>query len=113
MGVCGGCRPRYARRVLRCREAHIVGRERSDSEIMNRMGPWVTDLRDFLDPEGRLWCDLPTVALYIVTIVASVSGLGPGRLHDLGIRCRRRPGRRACPGGIFAKIDSSNGEIRW
>ena len=66
---------------------------------------WITDLAHFLD-NGRLPRELPVPALrlveYLGKIVAAVTGAEPD--DPLGVRCRRRPGRRLCSGEIEGYI---------
>jgi hypothetical protein len=75
---------------------------------------WITDLTHFLE-DGRLVQELPGPALrlaeYLGRIVAAVTGTEPD--DPLDIRCRRRPGRRPCPGEIEGYIDPESNAIHW
>ena len=74
----------------------------------------ITDLAHFLE-HGRLPCELPGRALrlveYLGKIVAAVTGAEPD--DPLGVRCRRRPRRRPCPGQIEGYIDPRSNAIYW
>lgn len=75
---------------------------------------WITDLTHFLE-NGRPARELPGPALrlveYLEKIVAAVTGAEPD--DPLGVRCRRRPGRRPCPGEIEGYIDPQSNAIHW
>jgi len=75
---------------------------------------WITDLTHFLE-DGRLPPQLPgparRLAEHLGTIVAAVTGVEPD--DPLGVRCRRRPGRRPCPGEIEGYIEPESNAIRW
>ena len=75
---------------------------------------WTTDLTHFLQ-DGRLPQELPGPALrlveYLGRIVAAVTGAEPD--DPLGVRCRRRPGRRPCPGEIEGYIVPESNAIYW
>jgi hypothetical protein len=75
---------------------------------------WITDLTHFLE-DGRLPRELPGPALrlaeYLGEIVAAVTSVEPD--DPLGVRCRRRPGRRPCSGEIEGYIDPRFNAIRW
>ena len=70
---------------------------------------WVTDLTHFLDEKGKF----PHPALpgparrlggHLLSIVAAATEQPPSRGQEAGINCRRRPGRRPCPGIITYRI---------
>ncbi len=76
--------------------------------ILDRMGnTWITDLRHFLNDDGSL-VGIPKPALnfanYLGRIVKAVTSR-KGNTLATGVMCRRRPGRRPCPGEIIAFID--------
>ena len=75
---------------------------------------WITDLTHFLT-EGRLHAELPgparKLASYLASIVVAVTSVEPD--GPLGVRCRRRPGRRPCPGEIEGYIDPQSQRIHW
>jgi hypothetical protein len=64
---------------------------------------WVTDLSHFVDETGNLPTNLPgpsrRLAEYLAAIVvAATSAADNGNQAVHRIKCRRRPGHRACPG---------------
>ncbi len=75
---------------------------------------WITDLAHFLD-NGRIHPNLSGPARSLVNhlgaIVAAVTGGDPE--EPLGVPCRRRPGRRPCPGEIDGFIDPESNKIHW
>jgi hypothetical protein len=75
---------------------------------------WITDLAHFLE-DGRLSTELPGSALklveYLGGIVAAVTRIEPD--DPLGVRCRRKPGRRPCSGEIEGYIVPESGDIYW
>jgi hypothetical protein len=76
---------------------------------------WITDLRHFLDEDGSR-AEIPQpariLAEYFGRIVKAVTIRKEEFDLDTGIRCRRRPNRRPCPGEIVAFIDEE-GAISW
>ena len=76
-------------------------------------GPWVTDIRHFLDEQGQVPDALPAVPRYMGALVAAVSPLAAGKIFPLDLQCRRRPGHESCPGSIHARIDSETADISW
>lgn len=75
---------------------------------------WITDLTHFLE-DSRLHPNLPgparRLATYLGSIVVAVTSAEPD--DPLGVRCRRRPGRRPCPGEIEGFIDPESNQIHW
>src|SRR5207302_9267178 len=75
---------------------------------------WVTDLGHFLE-DGRLHPALAGPARRLVdhlcAIVVAVTSAEPD--DPLGVRCRRRPGRKPCPGEIEGFIDPETNQIHW
>ena len=75
---------------------------------------WITDLRHFLDDDGSL-ADMASpahkIANYFGRIVKAVTTRNRDTLA-VGVRCRRRPGRKPCPGEIIAFVDEQ-GAISW
>jgi len=67
---------------------------------------WVTDIRHFLDDQGDLiWEPRPArlLAQHFCLIVEVVTGRFYHQLdRSTGVRCRRRPGHKACEGIIKA-----------
>jgi len=79
---------------------------------------WISDIRHFLDADGRIPDDLPGPALrlayYFGSIVEAVTLHEKRQIVNTGIRCRRRPGRKRCPGEVLALIDEKNNSaINW
>lgn len=53
-------------------------------------------------------------AEFLWTIIEEVSLSLPLDWEDTGTRCRRRPGRRPCPGTIHARIETADSPvIQW
>jgi len=81
-----------------------------DIDLMVDM--WVVDLRHFLTPAGAL-AELPrparVLAEYWVQIVAQGSLFG----EPVTLRCRRRPGRRACAGTLNIGLDLDLDGLLW
>ena len=75
---------------------------------------WVADLTHFLR-DGRLHPALPGSARRLVehlgAIVVAVTSVEPD--EPLGVRCRRRPGHKPCPGVIEGFVDPESKEICW
>ncbi len=75
---------------------------------------WITDLTHFLE-DGRPHPQLPGPALklaaHLGAIVVAVTSTDLD--SPLGVRCRRRPGRKPCPGQIEAFIDAESNHIHW
>jgi hypothetical protein len=78
---------------------------------------WITDMTHFLDEAGELASGMPRRAELLVIhfgrIVASVVEEEWGTIRDTGVPCRRRPGRKPCPGTIFAEVDPESIDVRW
>jgi hypothetical protein len=78
---------------------------------------WVTDLSHFIDSDtGRLPTDVPGPARrlleYSTRIVAAATATAGGHDHADEIKCRRRSGRRACPGVIEHRLWADE-RITW
>jgi hypothetical protein len=75
---------------------------------------WITDLRHFLNEDGSL-ANMPnrarTLAEYFGHIVKGVTTRQKDALAT-GVRCRKRPRQRRCPGEIIAFIDEQEA-ISW
>lgn len=69
---------------------------------------WVTDLSHFVDETGDLPPDLPgparRLAEHMAAIVAAATTAANQAEAVRPIRCRRRPGHRACPGVIEHRL---------
>lgn len=75
---------------------------------------WITDLRHFLNDDGSLVDTAKparTLADYFGRIVKAVT-TRKGKTLATGVRCRRQPGRRRCPGEIIAFVDKQQA-ISW
>ena len=74
----------------------------------------VTDLSDFDGVEGNRLPEAYRLAEYLRDIVRCATSLPSARRLESAIRCRRRPGRRPCPGHVETFTDlGEGGEIRW
>jgi hypothetical protein len=75
---------------------------------------WITDLRHFVNEDGSL-ATMPNraraLAEYFGRIVKGVTTRQKDALAT-GVRCRKRPRRRKCPGEIIAFIDEQEA-ISW
>ena len=77
---------------------------------------WYTNLTHFLDEDGRI---APTkgpgrrLAEHFVAIVAMISHPAIVPPAEYTVRCRRRPGRKPCPGIIEADLDPETDDIMW
>ena len=71
---------------------------------------WITDLRHFLDEDGNI-PEIPKparrIAEYLGGIVKAVTTRQDGELAT-GVRCRRWPRHKRCPGEIIAFIDEQH-----
>jgi len=77
---------------------------------------WIADLTHFLDVYGQI--ELPKgsarrLAEHLTAIVAMVSNPESVIPPELRVRCRRRPGRRPCPGRIDGDLDPQTEDIVW
>ena len=79
-------------------------------------GTWITDITHFLTGEGAI---APAAgpakrfADFLVKIVIDATTLSVNGSAKTKVRCRRRPGRRLCPGEIETDIDVVTEEIVW
>jgi hypothetical protein len=76
---------------------------------------WVTDMTRFLDADGNVPHELSSRRLvqYLGAIVAVVTTEPTQPTHELDIKCRRRPGRKPCPGTIRADFEAGTTNIIW
>jgi hypothetical protein len=71
-------------------------------------------MRHFVDERGQLpSCGVRPLVRFMGSIVSALTALPRNRDYALGVRCRRRPGHRRCPGEIHGRLRSSSGEIWW
>ncbi len=73
---------------------------------------WITNMQHFLDTDGLIPDDLPGPAYrlsnFLGSIVQAVTSRKDQNLTSIGIRCRRKPRRKPCPGEILALTDAEN-----
>jgi len=76
---------------------------------------WITDMTHFLDAEGRIAAQLLSRRLihHLGSIVAAVTSESAETSRELEIKCRRKPGRKPCPGTIHAGFDLGSSNIAW
>lgn len=80
---------------------------------------WVINLQHYLDKRGQIPPTLPGPARRLAGYFGSIAyqATKPLEVEGVeeapGVRCRRRPQRRACPGEIAAWIDPQTDVIRW
>lgn len=73
-----------------------------------------TDLPSFLEPDGPLPLSVIRFTEYLGSIIAGASHSPSAERIALKMRCRRRPGRKPCPGSIHVRIgEESPPEILW
>jgi len=63
-----------------------------------------TDLPSFLEPDGPLPASVIRFTEYLGSIIAGASHSPSSEWQALKLTCRRRPGRRPCPGSIRTRI---------
>lgn len=75
----------------------------------------VTDTTHFLDADGNVAHELSSRRLirYLGAIVAAVTTEPAHSTHEVDIRCRKRPGRKACEGKIQAEFETGTSNIIW
>ena len=77
---------------------------------------WIVDITHFLDQDG---CLEPTsrpalrLAEYIGSIIVMVSATDSALAGLATVACRRRPGRKKCPGEIVAQIEAETDALVW
>ena len=77
---------------------------------------WITDMTDFadaLDPAAEAPRPALNIAKYFGRIVEAATAQQAREPLISQVRCRRRPGRRPCPGRIRVVIESGAGPIHW
>ena len=79
--------------------------------------PYITDATDlpsFLEPGEPLPASVIRFTEYLGSIIAGASHSPSSEWQTLKLKCRRRPGRRPCPGSIRARMgEESPPEILW
>jgi hypothetical protein len=78
---------------------------------------FVTSMQHFLDHNGELPEDIPgpalNIGLFLGSIVAWVTTHQARPKDRTTVPCRRSPGRRRCPGIMYAGFDSDGSTIIW
>lgn len=86
-------------------------------ETMKQPLHYVTDPWHFLDDTRNLPDDLPNPArrliLFLGQIIEEMSALPAGTTFVTSLKCRRRPGRKPCPGEILSWRNNQNDSIKW
>jgi hypothetical protein len=73
----------------------------------------MNDFLDALDPARPVSRARLKTASFLGTIVEAASYLEPGERAATCVRCRRRPGRRACPGRVVVEVSTQDAWIIW
>lgn len=77
---------------------------------------WVTDLSHFVNERGNLPTNIAgparRLAEYLAAIVAAATSADSQGQGKTRIKCRRRPGHRACPGVIEYRLWADE-RITW
>ena len=77
---------------------------------------WVTDLSHFVDETGNLPTNIPgparRLAEYLASIVVAATSAADNQGQAQRVKCRRRPGREACPGVIEYRLWADE-RITW
>ena len=85
--------------------------------MMARANTYITDLRHFLDEETGDLAEMPSpalrLAMFMVSIVAWVTGQEHADDELTNVWCWRRPGRTRCRGEIVARLPPGSTEIVW
>lgn len=76
---------------------------------------WITNLTDLLDQDGQIpqWRGGSRITKHLTAIVSAVTASPVTSPKETGLRCRRRPQRKACPGIIQAGFEPGTSAIRW
>lgn len=78
---------------------------------------WITNLRHYLDEDGRLPDELPgparNLANHLGSIVTGITAAAWPAPQQLAVGCRRRPRNRRCSGSIVAAIEPGSDDIIW
>ena len=77
---------------------------------------WYTNLNVFLDENGEIAAPkgpARKLAEHITAIVAMATRPEIITSQEYQVRCRRRPGRKPCPGIIEADFDPEDYRIMW
>ena len=75
---------------------------------------WIVDMTHYEGmPPGMSQSPVGRIAAYFGSIVVAASALPFGDWIDAAVWCRRRPGRRPCPGHIRLRRKDASGPIEW
>jgi hypothetical protein len=77
---------------------------------------WIADLTHFLDENGHIAPETGParrMAEFFVAIVAMVSRPELVIPAEYQVRCRRRPGRKPCPGMVEVDLDPETEDVVW
>ena len=78
---------------------------------------YVTDARHFLDQNGLVPDNIPLPAKKFISFLGQImeeaSLKPPGEYIEISVKCRRRPGRKPCPGKILATRETDESPILW
>jgi len=70
-----------------------------------------------LDENGKLPDDLPGPArrltIFLGQIISEISSVPAGKTFVTSLKCRRRPGRKPCPGEILSWRNKETDSIKW
>ena len=73
---------------------------------------WIVDLRHYLTSAGTL-AELPRLARILAEYWTEIVARGSNFAAPAELRCRRRPGHRACPGLLDIGLDPDTCAITW
>jgi hypothetical protein len=77
---------------------------------------WVIDMSHYDFPEEKA-SEIPRAAIrlaeYFASIVEATVYYASMVGGPIGVRCRRRPGRKSCPGVIHSELHPNRNELYW
>jgi hypothetical protein len=73
----------------------------------------VSDLRHFLDLPADTPGPARRLAEYLSNIVRAATAGDPGTAWESALPCRRRPGKRGCPGRMVVTRSEPGTPVRW
>lgn len=74
---------------------------------------FVSDLRHFLDMPPEAPAPARRIAAHLTSVVRAATARDPGLPWVSALPCRRRPGRRVCPGSIAVLRADIPSSIEW
>ena len=84
---------------------------------MNKPPYYITDPWHFLDENGNVPDDIPgparKLSLFLGQIIEECSAQPAGETLETSLKCRRRPGRKPCPGEILSWRKNETDSIKW